>query len=57
MLITLAGVVTLVSPLQPLNAKSPMLVTGFPFIVAGITISPAGAVTQPVIVIPVPESV
>ena len=32
MLVTLSGIVTLVSPLQPSNADSPMLVTPLPIV-------------------------
>ena len=32
MLVTLSGIVTLVSPLQPLNAEDPMLVTPLPIV-------------------------
>jgi len=51
MLVTLEGIVTLVSPLRPENVRSPMLVTGFPLMVAGISKTPTGWVTHPVIVI------
>ena len=42
MLVTLLGIVTLVSPLQPSNAESPILVTGLPPSVEGIVTAPVG---------------
>ena len=38
--VTLAGIVMLVSTLQEENAESPMLVTGLPAMLAGISIPP-----------------
>ena len=40
MLVTLSGIVTLVKPLQPENSLRPMLVTGQPPSVEGISIAP-----------------
>ncbi len=42
MLATLSGIVTLVKPLQPLNAPSPMLVKGLPPKIEGIITEPVG---------------
>ena len=52
MLVTLPGIVTLVRPMQPENALSPMLVTGWPSIVEGRVTSPPAPVkpVKPVIV-------
>ena len=38
--VTLSGIVTLVKPLQPENAKDPMLVTEYPPNMGGIAIAP-----------------
>ena len=40
MLVTLSGIITLVKPVQPLNASLPILVTGYPPSAEGITTSP-----------------
>jgi hypothetical protein len=44
MLVTLSGIVTLVRLVHHRNAPSPMLTTGKPFIVLGMTTSPPGPV-------------
>ena len=48
MLVTLSGIVTLVSPVQSRKAPSPMLVTGFELYSDGITISLSVQVPIPV---------
>ena len=56
MLVTLDGIVTLVSPLQDWNAESPMLVMLLPLIKLGMTKPPTGLLTNPVTVIVSPLS-
>ena len=43
-LVTQSGIVMLVRLLQPLKVQSPMLVTGLPAMVFGITSSPEAAI-------------
>ena len=59
MLVTPEGIVTLVRPLHNLKAESPIAVTGFPLMLAGIVIELGlgGNETSPVTVIVVPLSV
>ena len=49
--VTLLGIVTLVNPLQPRNALTPMEVTSRLLIMAGITKSPVALGLLPVMVI------
>ena len=49
MVITLSGIVMLVRLPQPLKAPLPMLVTGLPLMVSGMTISPDASSSQSVI--------
>ena len=50
MLVTLSGIVMLVRLVQLSKAAPPMLVTGFPSIVSGMTSSPVAASLQSVMV-------
>jgi hypothetical protein len=56
MLVTPEGIVMLVNPLQPEKAPSPMLVTGFPLNMDGMTKLPVAEVWQSVISTYVPRS-
>ena len=53
--VMLLGRVTLVRPLQSMNARSPILVTGRLLIVAGITKSPVALGLEPVMVMVFPS--
>jgi hypothetical protein len=44
MLVTVEGIVTFVSPAHPENADAPILVTGFPAMIEGTSISPTADV-------------
>ena len=50
MLVTLSGIVTLVRLAQPAKAEAPILVTGLPSMMPGITSSPAAEFQQLVMV-------
>jgi hypothetical protein len=52
MLVTLSGIVTLVRLIQPENAQAPILTTGFPSMVSGITTSPPGPVYPVMVTVP-----
>ena len=52
MLVTLFGIVRLVTFVQPQNAWSPMLVTGRPFVVLGIVTAPPEPVYPVMVMVP-----